>query len=152
MGATGMKSKKRSAASSRSQPNPPTIFLDECLGGHTIATALRKSGLQVEIQNGRSKIPRGLEDPVWAKLVAGRGWVAVTRDKHIRYRMAEKQAIADAKLALFVLASRRNLFRQDIIDRVSAAAPRMAPFMKKHQPPFIANIYQDGQIKLQEKL
>ncbi len=152
MGATGMKSKKRSAASLRSQPNPPTIFLDECLGGRTIAIALRKAGFDVEIQDERSKVPRGLDDPDWAKLIAGRGWVAVTRDKRIRYRMAEKQAIADAKLALFVLASRRNLSRADIIDRVSAATPRMVSFIKKHHPPFIAKIYQDGQIKLLEKL
>ncbi len=152
MGATRMKSKKRSAANSRSQPNPPTIFLDECLGGRTIATALRKAGFDVEIQDERSKIPRGLDDTDWARLVAGRGWVAVTRDKHIRYRVAEKQAIADGKLALFVLASRSNLSRADIIDRVSAAAPRMAPFIRKNPPPFIAKIYQDGQIKLEEKL
>ena len=93
-----------------------------------------------------------MDDPDWAKLIGGRGWVAVTRDKRIRYRVAEKQAIADGKLALFVLASRRNLSRVDIIDRVSAAAPRMAPFIRKNPPPFIAKIYRDGQIKIQEKL
>ncbi len=147
-----MKSKKQSAASLRSRPNPPTIFLDECLGGRTIATALRKAGLAIEIQDKRSNVPRGLGDPDWARLIAGRGWVAVTRDKRIRYRMAEKQAITNAKLALFVLASRRNLSRADIIDCVRAAAPKMVSFIRKHHPPFIANIYRGGQIKLQEKL
>ena len=85
-------------------------------------------------------------------MVAERGWVAVTRDKHIRYRAAEKQAIADAKLALFVLSSRRNLSRLEIIDHIRAAAPKMPAFLRKHDPPFIAGIYRGGRIKLREKL
>ncbi len=152
MAATRTRSKKPSAASLRSQPEPPVIFLDECLGGHTIATALRKTGLDVKIQDARSDVPRGLDDPDWARLVAGRGWVAITRDKHIRYRAAEKEAIADAKLALFVLVSRRNLSRSEIIDYIRAATPKMATFLRKHDPPFIAGIYQGGQIKLLESL
>ena len=80
-------------------------------------------------------------DPAWAKVVAGKGWVAVTRDKRIRYRAAEKQAIVGAKLALFVLASRRNLSRLEIIEHIRAAAPRMATFVIKNKPPFIAAIY-----------
>ena len=93
-----------------------------------------------------------MSDPDWAKLVAGQGWVAITRDKHIRYRAAEKRAIAEAGLALFVLVSRRNLRRADIIAHIDAAAPRMARFMEKHSPPFIAGIDKSGKIKLQEKL
>ncbi len=145
-------SKKRSAVSSKSQPKSPIIFLDECLGGRTIATVLNKAGLHIRIPDEHSDVPRGLDDPDWAKLVARRGWVAITRDKHIRYRAAEKQAIAGAKLALFVLASRRNLSRAEIIDHIRAAAPKIATFVRKHEPPFIAGIYQGGKIKLLEKL
>ena len=152
MAATRTKSKKPSAANLRSQPEPPTIFLDECLGGRTIATALHEAGLDVKIQDARSNVPRGLDDPDWARLVAGRGWVAVTRDKHIRYRAAEKQAIEGAKLALFVLVSRRNLSRAEIIDYIHTAAPKMEAFLRKNEPPFIAGIYQGGRIKLLEKL
>ena len=126
MAANRTKSKKPSVANSRSQPEPPTIFLDECLGGRTIATDLRNFGLDIRIQDVHSGVPRGLDDPGWAKLVAGHGWVAVTRDKHIRYRAAEKQAIAGARLALFVLVSRRNLSRLEIIDYIRAATPRSA--------------------------
>lgn len=63
-------------------------------------------------------------------MLAERGWVAVTRDKRIRYRAAEKLAIADAKLALFVLVSRQNLSRQEIIDHIRAAAPKMPGFLR----------------------
>ncbi len=97
-------------------------------------------------------LPRESSDVDWASTVASRGWVAVTRDKRIRYRSAEKQAIADGGLGLFVLASRRNLSRQEIVDAVSAAAPRMAECMAVNEPPFIASIYRDGKISLKEKL
>ncbi len=84
--------------------------------------------------------------------MARRGWVAVTRDKRIRYRSAEKQAIAEAGLALFVLVSRRNLSRREIVVAVSAAGSNLAEFMTANRPPFIASIYRDGRISLKEKL
>ena len=97
-------------------------------------------------------MPRQLPDAEWAKLVAEKGWVAVTRDRRIRYRAAEKQAVADARLALFVLVSRSNLSRSEIIEVVGNAAPRMIPFMQQYSPPFIAGIHRDGRIVLWEKL
>ncbi len=126
--------------------------MDECLGGRIIAAELRKTGLDVQIQDESATIPRQLSDPDWAKLVASQRWVAITRDRHIRYRAAEKQAVADAGLALFVLVSRRNLRRADIIAQIGAAAPRIARFIEQHSPPFIAGIDKSGKIKLQEKL
>ena len=122
------------------------------MGGHEIAKNLRRRGLDVRIQDELDDIPRQLEDPEWAKLVAERGWVAITRDKRIRYRTPEKQAITDAKLMLFVLRSRGNVSRSDIIDLIADAAPRMRKFMREHKPPFIAGIYRGGRFALLEKL
>lgn len=145
-------SKKPSAANSGSPPEPPVIFLDECLGGRSIATGLRNQGLDIRIQDELDDVPRQLPDAEWAKLVAEKGWVAVTRDRRIRYRAAEKQAVADARLALFVLVSRSNLSRSEIIEVIGNAAPRMIPFMQQYEPPFIAGIHRDGRIVLWEKL
>ena len=96
-------SKKPSAANSRSPPEPPVIFLDECLGGRTIATVLRNRGLDIRIQDELDDVPRQLPDAEWAKLVAEKGWVAVTRDRRIRYRAAEKQAVADARSGMILV-------------------------------------------------
>ena len=108
--------------------------------------------MSIHIQDELDDLPREMSDVEWASTVASRGWVAVTRDKRIRYRSAEKQAIADSGLALFVLASRRNLSRQEIVDVVAAAGPSMTDFITANQPPFIASIYRDGKISLKEKL
>ena len=117
-----------------------------------IAKELRKAGLDVRIQGETADLPRQLSDPDWADFVARQGWVAVTRDKRMRYRAAEKRAIASSGLALFVLVSRYDIKRSDIISQIEAAAPRMARFMRQHSPPFIAGIDRSGKIRLHEKL
>ena len=151
--AVGQKrSKKRSGASSQSRPEPPVIFLDECVGGHRIAEMLRARGHDVRIPNEPGSIPRGLPDSEWTQQVAGRGWVAVTRDKRIQNRTAEKQAVAQAKLALFVLRASGSLNGAEIVEMIDQAVPRMVRFLNSHNSPFIAGIYRGGRVKLREQL
>ena len=64
----------------------------------------------------------------------------------------EKQAVAQAELALFVLRARGNLSGAEIVETIDLAAPRMARFLDKHDPPFIAGIYRGGRVELREKL
>lgn len=85
-------------------------------------------------------------------MVAARGWVGLTRDKIIRYRAAEKAAVAKAGIALFVLTSRSNLARQDIIENIVAAAPAIARFFRRNTPPFIAGVARDGKVSMLAKL
>lgn len=117
-----------------------------------IAKELRERGIDVRIQDELADIPRQTEDVEWAKLVAAQGWLAITRDKRIQYRAAEKQALVDAKLGLFVLVSRRNLTRSEIVDQIALAVPKMLEFLKNNKPPFIAGIYQDGRLVMRENL
>ncbi len=152
MAVSRKRSRKRSVASSRLRPEPPVIFLDECIGGHRIAEQLRTRGHAVRIPDEQGGIPRGLGDSEWTRQVAKRGWVAVTRDKRIQYRAAQKQAVAQARLALFVLRAKGNLSGAEIVETIDLAVPRMARFLKKHKPPFIAGIYRGGHIKLREQL
>ncbi len=152
MAAHRKRSRKRSAASSRLRPEPPVIFLDECVGGQHIAKQLRERGHAVRIPGEPGGISRGLADPEWTRQVANRGWVAVTRDKRIQYRFAQKQAVAQAELALFVIRASGNLSGAEIVDTIDLAAPRMARFLKKHKPPFIAGVYRGGRVELREKL
>ncbi len=46
--------------------------------------------MTIHIQDELDDLARELSDVEWASAVARRGWVAVTRDKRIRYRTAEK--------------------------------------------------------------
>jgi hypothetical protein len=96
--------------------------------------------------------PRGLSDEEWTSLVAARGWVAVTRDRRIRYRAAEKAAVKESRLALFVIATRTNVSQALIVETIAMASRRMADFLNRHEPPFIAAIDKVGAIRLLERL
>ena len=152
MAVSQKRSKKRSVANSRSRPEPPVIFLDECVGVHRIARQLRVLGHFVQIPDETEGIPRGLADSEWTRQVASRGWVAVTRDKRIQNRAAEKRAVAEAKLALFVLRASGNVSGAEIVEMIDRAAPQMARFLEKNVPPFIAGIYRTGRVQMREDL
>ncbi len=77
------KSGRRSAESSTQQRKRPSTFLiDECLGGHHLATVLKAKGLGVKL--ARSEFPAGTRDADWLPVVGGRAWIVLTKDRHIR--------------------------------------------------------------------
>jgi len=68
----GQTSKKRSAASSKRQRSsaPPVFFIDECLGGPILATALRAAGAGVMLC--RDHFLPGAPDAEWLPVVGER--------------------------------------------------------------------------------
>ncbi len=78
--------------------------------------------------------------------------MAVTRDKRIQNRAAEKHEVTQAKLALFVRRAAGNLSGAEIVELIDRAVPRMARFLEKYEPPFIAGIYRGGRVEMREKL
>lgn len=84
------RSKKPYAVSSR-QPRDTVFFLDRSLGKHVVADALRNAGLAVQVHDDH--LPVDAPDVDWIGLVGHRGWIAVTKDKNIRYRTAEIASI-----------------------------------------------------------
>lgn len=99
------KSGKRSGASSRPRRKAPTLifFIDECLGGPLLVDALRSAGAQAEL--ARSHFPEGAEDIDWLPVVGARGWVVLTKDRHIRRRELEIAALINARVRAFVLTA-----------------------------------------------
>ena len=99
------KSGRRSAASStrRLSRRPPTFFIDECLGGHHLAAVLTAEGVDVKL--ARSEFSAGTPDAVWLPVVGQRGWVVLTKDRHIQRRELEIQALVRARVRAFVLTA-----------------------------------------------
>jgi hypothetical protein len=91
MVANARKSKRRSAASSRSPPEQLTFFTDENLGRQVVPQALRRAEEQVIAFHER--FASGTKDPVWLSEVGRNGWVLLTKDSRIRYRRNEMQAL-----------------------------------------------------------
>ena len=140
------KSKKRSAASSRPQPEP-TLFLDRNLGRHIIADRLCAEGMAVEVHDDH--LPPDAPDEDWIALVGARGWVAITKDRNVRYRAAELEAIRRHK-ARIVVVRMKSATGPDIAELLVKARRRIARYAAKTPPPFVAGINASGTVKTYE--
>jgi hypothetical protein len=85
MVASKRRSKKRSGASSARRPETSLIyFVDECLGRHFVAEALRKAGAQIEVHHDHFR--SGVPDTEWLPVIGGKKWIVLTKDRQIRRR------------------------------------------------------------------
>jgi len=142
MSATKKKSKKRSAASSK-PPSEVVYYLDRNLGRHVIAKALRAAGAVVEVHDDH--LPATAPDEDWIELAARKSWLAITKDRNIRYRAAELEAIREHSAMVLVVRA-TNATGQDIADVLVKAQMRIRRFVDKHDAPFVARIDRSGRV------
>jgi hypothetical protein len=109
---------------------------------------LRDAGLTIEIHDDH--FPQDAPDEEWLMVAGQKGWIVVTRDERIRYRVAEKQAIRRAKVRAFVLAAQGNLRAEMLAEIFLKALPKVRALVAKQRPPFIAKIWRDGKVGLLE--
>ena len=140
------KSKKRSGANSQPPPEP-TLFIDRNLGKHVIADRLRADGMTVEVHDDH--LPQNAPDEEWIALVGRKGWVAITKDKNIRYRAAELEAIRRHSARVIVIRM-KNATGTDIAELLVKGRRRIARFAAKTPPPFVAGISRNGAVKAYE--
>jgi len=148
MGGRRKRSRKRSAASSEQQPDSlPTYFIERSLGRYTIANALRAIGRRVEVHDDHlaAKAP----DQRWIKLCGDNRWLAITKDRGIRYREWERRAIVEFQAKVYVIRP-TNLTGHQIGELLVRALNRIEKFAHKNNPPFLAAIYRDGSVKVYE--
>ena len=145
MSAERRKSKKRSGASFRQQPEEPTLFLDRNLGRHIIANRLRAERMKVEVHDDH--LPLDAPDEEWIALVGRKGWVAVTKDKNVRYRAAELASIRRHSARVIVIRM-KNATGSDLAELLVTGRRRIASFAAKTPAPFVAGIYGNGQVKM----
>lgn len=83
----------------------PEFFLDRSLAGR-VADALRAAGWSVrthmEVYGGRDE---DVEDVEWLELCGREGWIALTKDRRVRYRRYEIAAVRRHRVRAFALAS-----------------------------------------------
>lgn len=78
--------------------------------------------------------------------VGKKGWVVLTRDKHIGKHPLEKRAIIDNKLGYVVFASRSNLGNQGWGELLARVKVKLFEFIRNHNRPFAVSILSDGQL------
>jgi hypothetical protein len=84
------------------QPDLPPTYLDESVSQRLLAAALRERGVTVYIR--ADLFPAGVSDPEWLEYIGSRGWIAITKDKHICKRPNELQALLNSRARTFLSA------------------------------------------------
>lgn len=88
-------------------------------------------------------------DDEWLAQAGKNGWLVLTKDKHIRYRRAEFDAVVQAKVRLFVLTA-GNITALEMGEVFVKALGRMTRTAAKHDAPFIACVTKGGSVSLYE--
>ncbi len=143
MNAKKRRSRKPSAANSESQLKSPTFFLDRALGKHVIAGALRAAGFNVEVHDDH--LPIDAPDEDWIQLIADRGWIGITKDRHIRHRHNELAAVKAFKASILVVRA-KNATGGDIADVLIRSLPKIQKFVASNKPPFVAGVDRSLQV------
>lgn len=121
----------------------PEFFLDRSLG-KTTAARLRDAGYVVHLIAGHyaddaSDIP----DEDWIAEGCSKGWVLLTKDKRIRYRAAELEALQEGHL--FCLAS-GNMDLAQMTQAFLDALPKIER-AARDEPVGFWHVYRDGKVK-----
>ncbi|MFC1743109.1 hypothetical protein ACFL35_03870 [Candidatus Riflebacteria bacterium] len=140
------RSKKQSAANCKSrQPEKLTIFIDRSLGrkiGNILSGA---SGVEVIIHD--DLFPPDCPDHDWLKEAGRRGWIVFTKDRRIRHRSIELNAIRQARVYAFILRG-KDMTGEEMGQAFKKALNRIRKTLKKHNPPLIATVSRSGIIRL----
>jgi len=122
----------------KNNSQPDTYFFDNSLSFH-LAEGLRAFGEQVEWLRGY--FPENTPDTIWIPEVAAKGWVALARDKKIRTRAAEMDALVRSGLTIFFFSQKTD--PPDIwawSELVVLRWREMKEFAASHKRPFVAGI------------
>jgi predicted nuclease of predicted toxin-antitoxin system len=141
------KSKKRSAANSRSTPPELVFFIDECLGTGRVPEALRQAGASVVVHQSYFVNQQGIKDAEWLKQIGQRDWVVLTKDKNFKRRPLERDAILAGRIRAFFLSS-TNLSTDQIAQTLVDALPRIKRICAQHSGPFIARITRMAEVNI----
>src|ERR1700734_1645116 len=96
----------------------PRFFIDRSLGRMAVPTALRDDGWDVVTLAEHYGMPRDEEvaDTEWIADAALRGWPVLMKDKRIRHRSAEIEAVVLHEAKCFVI-TRGDLASADMARR-----------------------------------
>jgi hypothetical protein len=135
----------QSAANSNSRPpEPQRVYLDESLDSESLAAALTEAGISVI--RGSRHVPRGTPDDVWLGECGTHGWIVLTRDKRIRYRVLERTALQENGVKAYVFTG-GNVSLAATVEIIVGAMPKILKIAGETAAPFIFHIGVDGRPK-----
>jgi hypothetical protein len=93
--------------------------------------------------------PEDVSDAAWLPDVGARGWVILTKDKRIRRRAIEHDAIIASGAGAFILVA-GGIGGDAIAGAFARALPRMIRIWHTRERPFIATVTAQGNVSMIE--
>lgn len=128
--------------SQSSIPPEPLVFLVDRSLGRGVARALQEAGADVRYHD--DYFAQAARDEEWLTHAGQLHWVVLTKDKGIRHRQVERDALIAANVRAFVLASGGRLRGQEMNEILVSRLSEMESFARDHAPPFIAGVSRSG--------
>ena len=123
------------------------IYVDRSLGQTIVPAALRALGITVHTEvSVFGRVREGVPDSVWLERAGSEGWVVFTKDAMIRYRIAERAALASGMVRAFVLAQ-GNLSGSDQAERFVRNIHRIRRACRS-QGPFIYAVHANRIVRI----
>ncbi len=91
-------------------------------------------------------LPLDAPDEDWIALVGSKSWIAITKDKNVRYRSAEHESIRIHSARVIVIRM-KNATGSDNAELLVKGWRRIVRFAAKTPPPFVARINRSGTVK-----
>lgn len=119
--------------------------MDRSLGKFKVAAALRNAGATVEVHDDH--FPQDAPDEEWLRVAGENGWVALTKDKNIRFHTREKEALMAYGVRAFVLSA-KALSAEEMGQVFVRALPKIARALNENRGGFVATVTQGGAVNL----
>lgn len=120
------------------------IFIDASLP-KTVADELKK--VRDDVVFKHEIFPPGTDDPIWLRRVGIEGWLAITRDGHIRTRPGERAAIMENGVGCFILTHQDGLPKPEVVRIVFDYLPEMERKFSSTPRPFIYTVTKNGHFR-----
>jgi hypothetical protein len=91
--------------------------------------------------------PHNTPDMTWLPDVGARGWLVVSRDKKIRTRPGERQAIIDGRVGCFCLIQKQPLNRWQYLKLLVMTLDEMQRIFTATPRPFLYGVGAAGQLR-----
>lgn len=106
---------------------------------------MRAAGVTVHLHDDH--FDQNVEDQDWLAAVGEFGWVVLTKDKWIRRRQLERDALLAADLKVFCFMS-GNVPFDEMSQIVVEALHSIRNLADTTEPPFIAGVYRDSSVRI----
>lgn len=136
-----MKKRSEQKASGRKPHSLPVFFIDRSLGKRVVADELSAEGVRVEKHDDH--FPQDATDEEWLAECGNQGWVVLTRDKRIRYRPSELEALKAARVSAVFLTG-KDARGVDFAKAILKALPKLEQLFHERTDPVIVRVTRDG--------